>query len=274
MCWHVRDDGSNDDGATLNIIKNYQSKYPERIQLIEGNNIGWKKSFLELVRTASNLKTNFDFYAFCDQDDIWLPNKLSTATKYINTDSTPQLYCSNLYYYSAGKVGKLIKSQIPIMTLENSLIRNHAVGCTIVFNHALLDLLKLTPVRVSIPHDFWAYQVAMFLGRVYYDSNAYIWYRQHENNQIGAKLNKFARLKRSLRNLKQSLHDHTRVTMANELIELFGPLLTSHKKDIIKTIADCASSYHARFRLLTNKTRYFEGTNEMLLNTKIIFGKL
>lgn len=60
----VRDDGSSD--RTVQIIKNYQKKQLA-LQLIEGENLGWRRSFMELLRLAEKA----DYYAFADQDDEW-----------------------------------------------------------------------------------------------------------------------------------------------------------------------------------------------------------
>ena len=65
----IRDDGSED--STVSIIQEYVEQYPDRIQIVIGKNIGWKKSFIQLLRMAGN----FDYYAFADQDDYWFPDK-------------------------------------------------------------------------------------------------------------------------------------------------------------------------------------------------------
>ena len=64
----VRDDGSKD--KTVEIIKEYMQKY-SNIVLHQGENLGFIKSFFELLKYE-----DADYYAFADQDDIWLPNKI------------------------------------------------------------------------------------------------------------------------------------------------------------------------------------------------------
>ena len=81
----VRDDGSNDD--TVNILDSYKKKINMIIE--EGNNFGFCKSFNYLLRHAPNA----DYYAFCDQDDVWLPNKLEIAIKKIRKyTQKPEMY--------------------------------------------------------------------------------------------------------------------------------------------------------------------------------------
>ena len=137
-----------------------------------------------------------------------------------------------------------------------------------------MDLLKITPKELSVPHDFWAYQVAMFLGTVYFDPNGYIWYRQHENNQIGAKMTPVDRIKRRVKNIKSILNTHTREIMAQELISLYKPLLTKESIEIISGFANYRKSLWSRILFLRNKSRYFNGTTEIFVNTKIILGKI
>lgn len=64
----VRDDGSTDH-TTLPILRQYQSN--GKIELWERENIGVVKSFFDLLLHAPDA----DYYAFCDQDDYWLPPK-------------------------------------------------------------------------------------------------------------------------------------------------------------------------------------------------------
>ena len=69
----IRDDGSTD--KTIDILKKYQSK--PNVHIEYGINLGYKKSFMTLLMKVND----YDYYAFCDQDDIWLPNKISCAVK-------------------------------------------------------------------------------------------------------------------------------------------------------------------------------------------------
>ena len=69
----VRDDGSND--KTLEILNQYKDKYGKMIVLAQSN-IGVAQSFFSLMYYAVTEMPKFDFYAFCDQDDVWFENKL------------------------------------------------------------------------------------------------------------------------------------------------------------------------------------------------------
>ena len=90
---YIRDDGSKDN--TINIIKDYISKN-DNISLVEGENIGFINSFFELL----NMCDDADYYAYCDQDDVWMDDKISRAVSFLsNTDKDkPALYFSNSDY--------------------------------------------------------------------------------------------------------------------------------------------------------------------------------
>lgn len=67
----VRDDGSTD--GTKDILNDYESR--GLLRWYTGENLGPAQSFLDLVRRT----LGYDWYAFADQDDFWMPEKLSWA---------------------------------------------------------------------------------------------------------------------------------------------------------------------------------------------------
>jgi rhamnosyltransferase len=95
----IRDDGSKD--STVKIINEYKNQYVNVLILDSYKNLGPANSFMELLYASGDA----DYYAFAEQDDIWLPEKLSKAIgiiehKNIDGSSSPVLYASNqiLYY--------------------------------------------------------------------------------------------------------------------------------------------------------------------------------
>ena len=82
----VRDDGSTD--GTLEVINGLQD---DRITVLNGENMGCEASFFELLMHCKG----YEYYAFSDQDDIWLEDKLARAIGMIGSSDTPVLYCSN-----------------------------------------------------------------------------------------------------------------------------------------------------------------------------------
>ena len=91
----VRDDGSSD--STLAILAKYERENGNFSVLAEENR-GCTGSFWELLQYARQKKGFYAYFAFCDQDDVWLEDKIAVAIGCLaKTDSSlPCLYCSNL----------------------------------------------------------------------------------------------------------------------------------------------------------------------------------
>ena len=79
----VRNDGSKD--GTVDILQKLR-KEQNNIEILDEQNIGFAASFLRLLEYAYN--KGYDYYAFSDQDDYWLPEKLSIAIKALNGKKT------------------------------------------------------------------------------------------------------------------------------------------------------------------------------------------
>jgi len=201
----IRDDGSTD--ATLDIIRAYQKDAESReghrrIMVLEGNNVGVVNSFLTLL---SGIPDDYDIFAFCDQDDIWLPEKLDRAVgAYIHyrvrkdPDTRPWLYHSRqILMDEAGQSHGM--SVLPRRTgFDNAIIQNQVVGCSMVIDDKLKNLLikgldvgkdeksqsKHTPRPEGIiMHDWWCYLTASQFGVMVFDDRPVIRYRRHDTSK-------------------------------------------------------------------------------------------
>lgn len=189
----ISDDNSTDD--TILIINKYLND--SRVSLVENKNRSGSaaKNFLNLVKIVDNPE-NYDFFAFCDQDDIWLSNKLLQATQCLKSDNA-DLYLSNLIKWDQ-KSGKkdLIKKNYSQKKYD-FLFEGGSAGCTYVFTNAFynkskiaLSQLKLTEWK-NFSHDWYFYFFARTNNfKVFIDKNAYILYRIHDTNVHG-QLNSF-----------------------------------------------------------------------------------
>lgn len=183
----VRDDGSYD--GTIDIVKKWQVRHPEQIDYVIGENVGFAMSFTHLLQMAVEKYPQANFFAFCDQDDVWLPEKLQKAVEKLEVEpiDIPVTYCSNtcLVDKYLKPIRMCWKKDEVHLTKERALIQSFATGCTMVFNRKAVETYITHQPEVIKVHDFLMYQLCMFLGKVTFDENSYILYRQHGNNQIG-----------------------------------------------------------------------------------------
>lgn len=271
----IRDDGSQDD--TVAIVDSYLNSHASQISLIKGKNIGWKASFFELMHAAKSMSIPYDYVAFSDQDDVWLPRKLVEATNCLDhIASDIKLYCSNQYYYKEGHNYGLIRKQSTMTpSVENCLVRNLAIGCTIVFSRALLELATQYQPTPYPPHDFWLYQLATIFGKVVVDDRSYILYRQHANNQIGAKTTQSSIWKRRMMNLIHPKEKRQRSRYACELLAGYSSMMSENVRSKVSLVAHYRQSIRLKWQLLRNN-RYTIGhkSNDFWLKLRILFGQL
>lgn len=195
----ISDDGSTD--KTKEIILEYQKIWGERIQLRKGPQKGFVENFLSLA-CDENLVA--DFYAFCDQDDVWLPQKLEVITRQMvnsSSNTEPFLYCGRTIYVDEQlkPVGKSILFEQP-PSFDNALVQSIAGGNTMVFNRASKLIVETIGVVPTPSHDWWLYLLISGVGgKVFYDPNPLVLYRQHENSVVGENTSIANRFKRFLK---------------------------------------------------------------------------
>lgn len=241
----VRDDGSTDN--TINLLRKYEMKYPI-IRVIYGKNIGAKNSFVELMKQADKTK---DYYAFADQDDIWLERKLERAvTKLESIDmETILLYCSPTILVDK-KLNVIHKNIWKKRKTEfgNALIENIACGCTMVISNALLQFVhKYGFPTYLFMHDWFLYMIASAFGKVIYDGEGFVLYRQHDHNAIGNASSLHERIKKKLKNM---LSQRYYISKQAEAFGLIYPL-PSDKKELAILLGK--RKFYNRIRVLVNK---------------------
>jgi glycosyltransferase involved in cell wall biosynthesis len=176
----VRDDGSSDQ--TEAILARYAAD-DGRFTVSGGANLGPVASFETLLRQAPEC----DLYAFCDQDDVWLPDKLANAVQTLAGRRQDQaLLCCARLDYVAADLSRIGLSPLPrALGFGNALVENVATGCTIVMNRAARELLLRHSWDGAMMHDSWAYVAVTGAGEAVYDPRPAVLYRQHGANTIG-----------------------------------------------------------------------------------------
>ena len=191
------DDGSLD--GTLDVLRQYQREWgADRLEIRKGPQQGFAKNFLGM---ACDPTVEGDYFAFCDQDDVWLPEKLAVAVEFLSQprrNKLPYAYCGRTHYVTetlehCGDSPMFVYPR----SFRNALVQSIAGGNTMVFNARTKRLLERAGVHEVVAHDWWLYLLVKAAGgKVYYDPVPHIHYRQHPEALIGGNTSKAARFER------------------------------------------------------------------------------
>lgn len=266
---YIRDDGSKDN--TLKILNEYSKR--ANIHIIPGKNVGFIKSFFELLKECDSA----DFYAFCDQDDVWLENKIEKAINKLD-DSKPKLYISDYDYYDENMQFQshsqfYKKTKIP--SFEKSLIECIAPGMTMVFNKKLRDIIiKQIPSKCCY-HDWWVYQVATSFGEVIYDSAVTVKYRRHSKN-VSEEANGV--LKNLIKVIKNKKFSNIWGKLKEQLIEfekIYGTSLDEIQKKELQLFTRRKFSFINYFKKIFFKKRFKDNIkDEVMIRIMFILNRI
>ena len=194
---YVNDDGSKD--ATLDILKRYQKKWSnKKLHISRGPQKGFSQNFLQII---CDKKIQADLYFLSDQDDLWMPHKLSHTIKKISKldPLKPTLYCARTTYVSSDAKKILGESDLFLRppSFRNAIVQSIAGGNTMAFNNALKKIVSQFNEAEIVSHDWWLYIVnELSGGKTLYDTESTILYRQHNRSLIGANTGFLAKLRR------------------------------------------------------------------------------
>lgn len=240
----IRDDGSTD--ATVQIIESYRAMYPGIIEICPtetptGSAAGNFFKMLEIYRD--------DYIMLCDQDDIWMPEKIEKTLNFMRQKESeygniPLLVHTDLVvadsegHRVAESFVKYQKLTPNNNAINNYLMQNNVTGCTCMLNRALLDMLYAFPA-VCTMHDWWLALVASAFGRVEFLNTATIYYCQHKNNTVGAK--KAGSLKyifEKLKNIKNQKRIYTDIiTNAEQFLSIYANALPRQQAKYVIAVA-------------------------------------
>lgn len=267
----IRDDGSNDN--TLKILDAYSNK--KNIKIFAERNIGVIQSFFKLLKLSY---PNSDYYAFCDQDDVWMRDKLSRAISKLNEfpEEIPLMYCSRMILVN-DKLN-IIRYSKPLRkppSFNNALVESIAAGCTIVINNSARKLLLKKIPLSTLMHDWWIYLTISAFGKVIYDIEPKILYRLHSSNTVGVEV-KFIRkwnkrIKRFIkRGKKLSISQQV-----NEFQKIYGMILPEDKAKILNKFINSQKTLISRiFYAFTGEICSQSPIDELILRILIILNRI
>lgn len=265
----IFDDGSTDD--TLSIIEEYVSHYPGKVMCQQNTvNKGVTLNFLEGVKYAAECNKRIpdpeeelignateeeepefirDYYMFCDQDDVWMTDKICKTMMQIKkvekkygpdqpiavfTDALVVDQELNIVERSFIKSSRLdtCKVDLPHIMMENKLI-----GCTVMFNESLQKLLELQPCNARY-HDWWVALVAAAFGHISFLPAVTLFYRQHGDNVVGNQnfLSYITDRVSSLQQQKEVIHKTA--LQAKEFYKIYEPVMSEKQKIQVSCMAN------------------------------------
>ena len=163
---YVRDDGSSD--STVEILRGYEAR--GQIHVLTGENVGYGRSFGKLLQYAEE----GDYWAFCDQDDVWLRDKVKWAVEWLDEqpDDVPALF-GNAYELTDETLGKSLGTQGPpryTFNFRRSLTDCLYQGFVMTLNRPLRDLMLQADMDKITSHDWWAVILAERFGVHHFDT--------------------------------------------------------------------------------------------------------
>ena len=229
----------------MEIIQNYHKK-DKRIKILKDNkgNLGIVRNFEELLKSSES-----EFIMFSDQDDIWVENKLDMYLKMIEKIKNKGFMIhSDAILFDKNKSNILkdtfISKKAINKGLENVFFNYFVQGATILISKEIKNFILPFPKEVYL-HDRYIHLISeLFFERIFVNK-ALIYYRQHGDNQIGAK-NTIREL------LLKRYFDERDRQLIKIIYNKYGSLLTEDKKKLIEEYFKITDIEKNRFNRFLN----------------------
>jgi glycosyltransferase involved in cell wall biosynthesis len=177
----VCDDGSTD--RTQEILAEFakSAAFPVRL-VINDHRLGWRENFLKAASTCTS-----DYIAFCDQDDVWLPEKLSVISRHL--DASPCVLLQHAYRL-IDENGKVISNDIMYSRAGREALWRLNFGFSLVFHRSLLKYSNLWEFSFDyvgndrMGHDNWVAFLSSIVGGSLAIDDVLVHYRRHNQNTV------------------------------------------------------------------------------------------
>lgn len=211
--WHlyIHDDGSTD--TTADVLKTYAREHARQLTLFDYPPQGGAcRNFFSLLETVEA-----PYYMFCDQDDVWLPEKIEKSFHRMQSleqqqPDRPILIHSDLLL-TDGSLNVADSSFVRNQHIKLWAIKNYedyagtntVTGCTTLFNKAAKMCMR-RPFDKAMMHDAWlCLSVVASGGIVDFIDEPLVKYRQHGNNTLGSTDMSQQTLLHKMSNIRQML---------------------------------------------------------------------
>ena len=262
----ISDDGSSD--TTPEIISEYESRFPERIKSLKSLKPSGsaRDNFFRLLQSASD-----EYLMFCDQDDIWLPDKVEVTLRemkkmeqiwgknmpiLIHSDLSVTDQAGTVLYPSMARYQKIAVTD---NRTSHYLVENNITGNTMMINRSLKNLTEQIP-DTCFMHDWWLGLVASCFGKISYIDRPLVRYRQHGNNQVGAKSGMKQLTERMSRQEKVRENYHLLFEQAKSFLSIYNQTMTPAQREMFEEfITLCRKSRAGKIKTII-KYKLFKST--------------
>lgn len=282
----ICDDLSTDD--TFQIASEYQKRNNNIFATQNDENLGVAKNFMQMLFEVNS--DDYEYFAFSDQDDVWMPEKLEIAikkikqtelcehTRKIENLGIPVLYTSDLINVDENLKNprRELSPLKPDETLRATmLINNWHSGCTFVFNRPMLQLYKKTDfLDATRNHDGWCYFVAYYCGTAIVDmQNSLIMRRISDSNASGEVTANSDVKKANLFNvLRPSKHNATK--FAKLIYDTYKEYMTDADSKMIESFINYRKSLAGRFKwAFSGEYSSLSPVSNLMHRVKFILGR-
>lgn len=189
-------------------------------------NLGSNGTFELLTEEADG-----ELFAYCDQDDVWLPEKLTELQKAMERERAVLAYSDVSAVDDESKLlARSLRELRPRLTyLEGSdlapklFFRNCVAGCAMLVNSNIAK--RAIPFPRQTVCDHWIALLAATEGTVAFVPDQLVRYRQHKHNQTGVLAgvsDKQSYLRYKVAPLEERLTCYRQYTVPQEEIEAFA----------------------------------------------------
>ena len=246
----VRDDGSSDD--TLRVVRSWVGKEPvgKRLRLVvdEEGNRGYVRNVFDTWRESDPA----DYYCFCDQDDVWRPEKVEKCVSLLESKGAdvPAL-CFHGYNVCDSDLHFLRKSDPvpPEPQLSAVCYDFPALNFTITVNHAFREAFFANlPADGAYPNypDSWMAKMAAAYGRLYAINEPLAEYRR---NDQAASWSNHSALSLLVWRVKKFLAGDESPKIAKELRDLrdvFSPVMIEDDRAMMDVFTEKSRAHYFR----------------------------
>lgn len=243
---YIRDDGSTD--STIDIIQRWKQKLD--IVLYKEKNLGPASSFWRLF-TLDEIRA--DYYAFCDQDDVWDSNKLQIGIEALKNQDEAALWCSNcrIIDQNGNVLLEKMNEDCPEFTIISQFVCGTTQGCAMLLNNKLRNYIIKNKIDRMPMHDFVVMTYAIAKGKVIYDDTPYFGYRVHNNNVVAKEGKNFIKhIKGSLDKWFSSNHKNELSDFAVEFLRDNSEYLNKSTCNYVNTLINSRKNFIYRLKLI------------------------